>query len=186
MNTPSAASLRGARLCWSQVITTECSAYFSWQTLGRARGAHSHTLKRPCFIPADAGCWSCRAGMFYSHRKSGQPGPITRIMCCTPEEYAKLPAADLELVPTHVAPSYTRHPRNGDIYSVSCGLLLAAGGFETGARLNSAPAFWPAGPAVNIFGVHTPISSRLQHGCPPALHPLVPRRRRRHTTSRWR
>lgn len=29
--------------------------------------------------------------MFYSHRKSGQPGPITRIMCCTPEEYERLP-----------------------------------------------------------------------------------------------
>ncbi|EFN59242.1 hypothetical protein CHLNCDRAFT_138234 [Chlorella variabilis] len=55
--------------------------------------------------------------MFYSHRKSGQPGPITRIMCCTKEEYDKLPEADRDLVPTHVAPSYTRHPRNGDIYS---------------------------------------------------------------------
>lgn len=71
------------------VITTECSPYFSWQTLG----------------------------MFYSHRKSGQPGPITRIMCCTPEEYDRLPAADRDLVPTHVAPSYTHHPRNGDTYS---------------------------------------------------------------------
>ena len=125
------------------------------------------------------------AGMFYSHRKSGQPGPITRIMCCTPEEYDRLPvggwhaaraagflpcgclvmvkrptvlycplpaaahcccypvllcasprhlypctvlllpttlvtasqAADRDLVPTHVAPSYTHHPRNGDTYS---------------------------------------------------------------------
>lgn len=57
------------------------------------------------------------AGMFYSHRKSGQPGPITRIMCCTKEEYDKLPEADRDLVPTHVAHSYTRHPRNGDIYS---------------------------------------------------------------------
>jgi hypothetical protein len=55
--------------------------------------------------------------MFYSHRKSGQPGPITRIMCCTPEEYNRLPAADRDLVPTHVAPSYTKHPRNSDIYS---------------------------------------------------------------------
>lgn len=76
--------------CRLQVITTECSPYFSWQTLG----------------------------MFYSHRKSGQPGPITRIMCCTPEEYERLPAADRDLVPTHVAPSYTHHPRNGDTYSV--------------------------------------------------------------------
>lgn len=55
--------------------------------------------------------------MFYSHRKSGQPGPITRIMCCTPEEYERLPEADRDLVPTHVAPSYTVHPRTGDVYS---------------------------------------------------------------------
>ena len=26
-------------------------------------------------------------------------------------------AADRDLVPTHVAPSYTHHPRNGDTYS---------------------------------------------------------------------
>lgn len=28
-----------------------------------------------------------------------------------------LQAADRDLVPTHVAPSYTHHPRNGDTYS---------------------------------------------------------------------
>ena len=55
--------------------------------------------------------------MFFSHRRSGQPGPITRIMCCTPEEYERLPEADRDLVPTHVAPSYTHHPRNHDTYS---------------------------------------------------------------------
>ncbi|KAL4443932.1 hypothetical protein ABPG75_011669 [Micractinium tetrahymenae] len=71
------------------VITTECSPYFSWQTLG----------------------------MFYSHKRAGQPGPITRIMCCTPEEYERLPEADRDLVPTHVAPSFTHHPRLGDVYS---------------------------------------------------------------------
>ncbi|KAL4426165.1 hypothetical protein ABPG77_007447 [Micractinium sp. CCAP 211/92] len=71
------------------VITTECSPYFSWQTLG----------------------------MFFSHKRSGQPGPITRIMCCTPEEYERLPEADRDLVPTHVAPSFTHHPRLGDVYS---------------------------------------------------------------------
>lgn len=71
------------------VITTECTPYFSWQTLG----------------------------MFFSHKRSGQPGPITRIMCCTPEEYEKLPDSDRNLVPTHVAPSYTHHPRLGDVYS---------------------------------------------------------------------
>lgn len=36
--------------------------------------------------------------MVYSHRKSGQPGPITRIMCCTKQEYDRLPAADRDLV----------------------------------------------------------------------------------------
>lgn len=55
--------------------------------------------------------------MFFSHRRSGQPGPITRIMCCTPEEYERLPEADRDLVPTHVAPSFTHHPRLGDVYS---------------------------------------------------------------------
>ncbi len=55
--------------------------------------------------------------MFFSHKRSGQPGPITRIMCCTPEEYERLPEADRDLVPTHVAPSFTHHPRLGDVYS---------------------------------------------------------------------
>lgn len=70
------------------VIPTECKNYFSWQSLG----------------------------MFYSHRKTGQPGKITRILCCTKEEYDRLPDADKNLVPTHWAPSYTVHPRTGDVY----------------------------------------------------------------------
>jgi hypothetical protein len=37
----------------------------------------------------DKGC--LYAGMFYSHKKSGQPGPITRVMCCTEEQEAALP-----------------------------------------------------------------------------------------------
>ena len=37
---------------------------------------------------------TCRpAGMFFSHKRAGQPGPITRIMCCTPEEFKRLPGA---------------------------------------------------------------------------------------------
>ena len=40
------------------VITTECGGYFSWQTLG----------------------------LVYSHRKSGQPGPLTRLLSCTEEQ----------------------------------------------------------------------------------------------------
>ena len=68
------------------VFTTECGQYFNWQTLG----------------------------LMYSHRKSGQPGPITRLLSCNPEDLAKY--QDLKGVTTHVAPSWTHHPRTGDIY----------------------------------------------------------------------
>jgi hypothetical protein len=54
--------------------------------------------------------------MFYSHRKVGQAGPMTRIPCCTKEEYDKLSDVEKNLVPTHWAPSYTVHPRTGDVY----------------------------------------------------------------------
>ena len=55
--------------------------------------------------------------MLYSHRKAGQPGPLTRIMSCTPEEWDSLSDEAKTIMPTHVAPSYTHHPRTGDIYS---------------------------------------------------------------------
>lgn len=51
--------------------------------------------------------------MQYSHRKAGQPGKFTRLMSCTPEEYERLSEAERNLMPTHVAPSYTKHPRTG-------------------------------------------------------------------------
>jgi len=57
------------------------------------------------------------AGMIFSHRKSGQPGPLTRIMSCTPEEWASLTPEQQTVMTTHVAPSYTHHPRTGDVYS---------------------------------------------------------------------
>lgn len=40
------------------VVPTECTMYFSWQSLG----------------------------IFYSHNKAGQTGPITRIISCTEEQ----------------------------------------------------------------------------------------------------
>jgi len=55
--------------------------------------------------------------LVYSHRKAGQAGPLTRIMSCTPEEYALLSEESKNVIPTHVAPSYTTHPRTGDVYS---------------------------------------------------------------------
>ena len=45
------------------VFLADCSAYFHWQSLG----------------------------MFYSHAKSGQPGPITRVMCCEDAAVRNLP-----------------------------------------------------------------------------------------------
>lgn len=57
------------------------------------------------------------AGLVYSHRKSGQPGALTRVMSCTPEEWDALTEEQRNIVPTHVAPSYTKHPRTGDVYS---------------------------------------------------------------------
>jgi hypothetical protein len=52
-------------------------------------------------------------GVVFSYKQSGQPGPITRVMCCTPEQAAKYPKQMLSLVPTHFAPSMTVHPRTG-------------------------------------------------------------------------
>lgn len=40
------------------VVPTECTMYFSWQSLG----------------------------ILYSHKKAGQAGPITRIISCTDEQ----------------------------------------------------------------------------------------------------
>lgn len=45
------------------VFLGDCTPYFQWMSMG----------------------------MFYSHKKSGQPGPITRVMCCTEEQEAALP-----------------------------------------------------------------------------------------------
>ena len=48
------------------VVPTECTMYFSWQSLG----------------------------IFYSHRKAGQDGPITRIISCTDEQKQTYKVAD--------------------------------------------------------------------------------------------
>ncbi|KDD72921.1 hypothetical protein H632_c2730p0, partial [Helicosporidium sp. ATCC 50920] len=58
-----------------------------------------------------------RACMVYSHKKAGQPGPLTRIMSCTHDEYAAVTEEERNLCTTHVAPSFTVHPRTGDWYS---------------------------------------------------------------------
>lgn len=70
------------------VFLTDCTPYSDWQTLV----------------------------MVFGWRESGQPGPLTRVMCCTPEEKAAYPKEKLQLANTHIAPSYTHHPRTGDRY----------------------------------------------------------------------
>lgn len=51
-----------------------------------------------CFVRLISGA-SVTPGMAYSHRKSGQPGKITRLMSCTDEQWEAFP--DKDLVPTH-------------------------------------------------------------------------------------
>lgn len=46
-----------------------------------------------------------------------QPGPLSKVMCCTPEEARNYKRDMLGIVKTHIAPSYTVHPRTGDIYA---------------------------------------------------------------------
>jgi len=69
------------------LFSTECNNYFDWQTVG----------------------------LMHSYRKSGQPGPITRLLSCTEEEKQRYRGFDL--APTMEVPSMSRHPRTGDWYS---------------------------------------------------------------------
>lgn len=69
------------------VVPTECTMYFSWQSLG----------------------------IFYSHKKARQTGPITRILSCTDEQ--RQTYKDIDLVPSHVVPSLTVDREHDDVYS---------------------------------------------------------------------
>jgi len=71
------------------VFLTDCTMYSNWQSLG----------------------------MMWSWRMSGQPGTLSRVMCCTPEEKAKYDTTLQREVETWVAPSFTIHPRTGDNYA---------------------------------------------------------------------
>jgi peptidyl serine alpha-galactosyltransferase len=71
------------------LFLTDCTIYSDWQTIG----------------------------MVFSYMYSRHDGPITRVMCCTEEERKKYNSEMLNMVETHIAPSYTVHPRTGDVYA---------------------------------------------------------------------
>eukprot|EP00775_Hariotina_reticulata_P010387 gene10387-10545_t len=54
--------------------------------------------------------------MAFSWRESGQAGPLSKAMCCTPEEAKNYNKKMLGVVKTHIAPSYSVHPKTGDQY----------------------------------------------------------------------
>lgn len=66
------------------LFSAECSRYFDWQTVG----------------------------LVHSFHQSGQPGDITRLLCCTEEDLKQYKGHDL--APTHYVPSMSRHPLTGD------------------------------------------------------------------------
>ncbi|KAK9905110.1 hypothetical protein WJX75_009783 [Coccomyxa subellipsoidea] len=69
------------------VFTTECGPYFTWQSLG----------------------------FMSSYKLTGQEGNVTRLMSCDEESLKDW--HDDGIMPTHIAPSWTKHPRTGDLYS---------------------------------------------------------------------
>lgn len=56
-------------------------------------------------------------GMAYSYQQSKQPGAITRVMCCTENERKRYDHELLNLMPTHVAPSFAHNPKTNDDYA---------------------------------------------------------------------
>lgn len=77
------------------LFSVECHVYFDWQTVG----------------------------MMHSFRKSGQPGPITRLLSCTEEQLEEYQG--LDLAPSHMVPSMSKHPVTGDWYTISLCLSLS-------------------------------------------------------------
>ncbi|GFH16828.1 predicted protein, partial [Haematococcus lacustris] len=56
-------------------------------------------------------------GMAFSAKITAQPGAITRVMCCTDEQRKRYNQQLLDLMATHVAPSFAINPRTGDNYA---------------------------------------------------------------------
>ena len=69
------------------VFCAECTTYFDWKS----------------------------AGMFYTHRVSGMPGPITRLLACSDKQRAVYPQRGMDMGPTFVHPNFANpNPHNGE------------------------------------------------------------------------
>eukprot|EP00197_Chlamydomonas_leiostraca_P011661 CAMPEP_0202878240 /NCGR_PEP_ID=MMETSP1391-20130828/31891_1 /ASSEMBLY_ACC=CAM_ASM_000867 /TAXON_ID=1034604 /ORGANISM="Chlamydomonas leiostraca, Strain SAG 11-49" /LENGTH=283 /DNA_ID=CAMNT_0049560401 /DNA_START=177 /DNA_END=1025 /DNA_ORIENTATION=- len=68
---------------------TDCSMYSDWQTVGMA----------------------------FSYKVTKQQGAVTRVMCCTEDERKRYDQTLLNLMPTHVAPSFAYNERTKDHYA---------------------------------------------------------------------
>ena len=66
------------------LFSTECTSYFDWQTLG----------------------------LVYSFKRSGQPGPLVRLLSCS--EAGVKEYKGMDMAPTMVVPSWNRHPITKD------------------------------------------------------------------------
>jgi hypothetical protein len=77
-----AAAGEGRRL--HTLFSVECGDYFDWQAVG----------------------------LLHSLRKAGQPGGVTRLLSCAPDQLSSY--RGLRIGHTLQVPSYSRHPRTGD------------------------------------------------------------------------
>ncbi|KAJ4758010.1 peptidyl serine alpha-galactosyltransferase [Rhynchospora pubera] len=68
------------------LFSVECQDYFDWQTVG----------------------------LMHSLQKANHPGPVTRLLSCTEDELRRY--RGMNLAPTMVVPSMSRHPHTGDWY----------------------------------------------------------------------
>mmetsp|Transcript_7473 Transcript_7473/g.18044 ORF Transcript_7473/g.18044 Transcript_7473/m.18044 type:complete len:904 (+) Transcript_7473:124-2835(+) len=55
-------------------------------------------------------------GMAWSYKTSGQPGSLSKVMCCSEQDRAAYPPDLLQDVETWVAPNYANNPHNHDRY----------------------------------------------------------------------
>ena len=74
------------------VFCAECTTYFDWKSLG----------------------------VFYTHRVSGMPGKITRLLACSDAQLAVYPERGMKMGPTFVHKNYIDDPTRCDPVSKYC------------------------------------------------------------------